>query len=573
MAEVAGSIVIDLDANTAKFKQGMQEAEGQAKSFKDKMSAGWDSAVSGSQAFGVAIAATAVGVGLFAKQAFDGYTQANAVLIKLRTNLLTVKGNTEEHVAALDKQATAMEKIGVIDADNVIAGQSQLATFGLQASTIEKVTPKIADMAAQLKGYNVTAEDMTTLNNLAGKVLTGNVGALSKYGVTLSDVQKKVMTNGTETEKAAMMVEVLSQNYGKVNEALGKTPQGKINQLNFAVGQLSDAFGEVVANALTPMIDGFNNWMTSMGGAEGIIQKVKDGFAVLQPYIPAIGMAIMAGLVPALVAMAAALWANPITWIIAGVLALGVGITMLIQNMGGWDAFMKKIDPLMKAFKVAWDLISGAVLSLWDAFAKDLLPELQRLWALVEPILMPILKVLAVVLGVLIVGAIMATIVVLKLIVNWLSSLVRGISDAIEWWKNAWNWFMKVTGLGAVFSEAGSAIINGLKGAFDWVADKAKGVRDALNNLNPFKRNSPSLIDNIQAGAGIIKYEYSNLFKDVDRMSSNPAAAFQQQTNNNQVSTQFFGNITIGSDVDSNDFLARLSRNQELAQKGLATAW
>lgn len=109
---------------------------------------------------------------------------------KLETNLLNVKGNTLGNVKAIEKLAATLQKKGVIDDDAIIAGASQLATFNLQGKTIQKLTPKIADMVAQLKGHNATAEDMVKVNNLIGKVMTGNVGALSKYGVTLSDTQK-----------------------------------------------------------------------------------------------------------------------------------------------------------------------------------------------------------------------------------------------------------------------------------------------------------------------------------------------------------------------------------------------
>lgn len=202
-------------------------------------------------ALGVAGGATIA----FGVQSMKAFADAESASIKLSQNLLTVKGNTEEHIKVLQDQASALQKVGVIEGDAIIAGQSQLATFGLQAKTIETLTPKIADMATQLDGYNVSQETMVTLNNLAGKVMTGQVGALSRYGVTLTDAQAKVIKMGKEQEKADMIAKVLSQNYGKINEALGKTPYGKVIQLKNAWGDAQEAVGGMLTDYLTPMFE------------------------------------------------------------------------------------------------------------------------------------------------------------------------------------------------------------------------------------------------------------------------------------------------------------------------------
>jgi hypothetical protein len=204
---------------------------------------------------GVALLAVGGATVAFGIASMKAYADAEMATIKLSKNLLTVKGNTLEHVEALGRQATALQRVGVIEGDVITAGQSQLATFGLQAKTIETLTPKIADMAVQLDGYNVSQETMVTINNLAGKVMTGQVGALSKYGVTLSDTQKKIMQTGTEEKKASEMVKILSQNYGELNKALGNTPAGKVIQLKNAFGDAQEAVGGMLTNALVPMFN------------------------------------------------------------------------------------------------------------------------------------------------------------------------------------------------------------------------------------------------------------------------------------------------------------------------------
>jgi len=45
----------------------------------------------------------------------------------------------------LNRQAQALERVGVVAAGNVTTTQAQLATFDLQAQTIERLTPAILD--------------------------------------------------------------------------------------------------------------------------------------------------------------------------------------------------------------------------------------------------------------------------------------------------------------------------------------------------------------------------------------------------------------------------------------------
>lgn len=246
------------------------------------------------KAVGIAMLGATTAVVGFAVTSFKAFSDAESGAIKLSKNLLTVKGNTLDHVEALKKQADEMQKYGVIEGDAIIAGQSQLATFGLQAKTIETVTEKVADMATQMDGYNVTSETMVTLNNLVGKVLTGNVGALSRYGVTLSETQQKIIENGTESQRAAMLVKVLGQNFGDVNKALGDTPYGKWIQLKDAVGDAQETIGGVLSEAVAPLMEGLANfvkgdefkawvedignklreWIDSIGGPEGVQAKL-----------------------------------------------------------------------------------------------------------------------------------------------------------------------------------------------------------------------------------------------------------------------------------------------------------
>ena len=337
---------------------GLEKALGKAEKSSGGLGAAFKKAEGGSFALLGGLTAAAAGAAVFGAKSMEAYNASVEASTKLRTNLLNVKGATEEHVQALQKQAAQLQKIGVIEDDAIIAGQSQLATFNLQGSTIEKLTPKIADMVAQLKGHNATAEDMVTINNLVGKVMTGNIGALSRYGVTLSDSQKQLLAQGDETQRANVLNEVLAQNYGKVNEALRKTPQGQMTAFKNTFGDFMELVGEFTSNLIGPLIGGFNDWFESMGGPEGVMKALKDTLEAISPWFPVIAGAIIGGLVPAFVALGVSIWTAlaPLLPFIAAGAALGLGVKLLIDHFGGLDQVMKKLQPAIQVMSDLWNV-------------------------------------------------------------------------------------------------------------------------------------------------------------------------------------------------------------------------
>ena len=70
---------------------------------------------------------------------------------RLNQILLTTNGATADQVKILNAQAEALERVGVVSAGNISVVQSQLATFDLQASSIQALTPAILDYVLQKK--------------------------------------------------------------------------------------------------------------------------------------------------------------------------------------------------------------------------------------------------------------------------------------------------------------------------------------------------------------------------------------------------------------------------------------
>lgn len=307
MAEKIGSIFWQVTVDNSQAKQQLRETRGDF----DKAGESVHKTNKATALLKAGLVAAGAAAYSFGRASVNAYFESEKAHTKLVTNLKVLKTNTDQNAVSLEKLAAKMQKVGVIEDDVIIAGMSQLATFKLQSKTIETLTPKIADMVAQLKGHNATAEDTVNINNLVGKVMYGNVGALSRYGIVLDENQKKIIKDGTESQRAATLVDVLSQNYGKVNEALGKTPQGKITQLKNAFGDLQESVGAALVNTALPAMDalggssgdvmGLLKALTETVGEVGAstIKALTPVLGVIKPLLPLLkGISTVAGAIP-----------------------------------------------------------------------------------------------------------------------------------------------------------------------------------------------------------------------------------------------------------------------------------
>lgn len=118
--------------------------------------------------------------------------------IKLETIMRQRMGATDEMINSIKDLASAQQKQGVVGDEVQLAGAQQVATFLSQKESIEALLPAMNNLAVQRKGLNVTAEDMVNIGNLVGKVMQGNVGALTRVGITFTEAEKKAIKYGNE---------------------------------------------------------------------------------------------------------------------------------------------------------------------------------------------------------------------------------------------------------------------------------------------------------------------------------------------------------------------------------------
>jgi hypothetical protein len=207
------------------------------------------------RSFGIAAAAAGAFAVKFASDSVNAALEAQSSQNRLRKLLLTTNGATEEQIVALNEQAAALERVGVVTAGNVTVVQSQLATFDLYGKTINTLTPAILDYVTAEKGAGASADQFKQMTNGLAQALNGNFGSLTRTGFVLDDNTKKMISTGTETERAAAIVKVLESTYKGFNESLRDTDEGSIQSLKNAMNALK----QTVGTALLPVVRKFTD--------------------------------------------------------------------------------------------------------------------------------------------------------------------------------------------------------------------------------------------------------------------------------------------------------------------------
>lgn len=255
----------------AKAGSALHSGLGKASGFASKAVSGIGNAAKG-MATVVSGAATAAAGYLvnFGKQSVAAALKAGEVTAKFQQVAKNNNWTDEEQKSLLSLNKT-LGQTGVISGGTLKAAQAQLGTFALTADQVKTLTPALADMIANNKGYNATAQDGVQIANLLGKVMTGSATALSKYGVTMTDAQKKVLQEGSASEKAAMAAQVLEANFGGINKALAQTPQGKMTILQHEIAGLKTSIG--------------NDLIAAFGGVGGAVIKMVQA---VEPLITAL---------------------------------------------------------------------------------------------------------------------------------------------------------------------------------------------------------------------------------------------------------------------------------------------
>lgn len=548
-----GSIHYDLDLDDKGFNSKIDNASSKVNSFAGVMK----NAEAGSKMFATGLLA----IGTAATSALGFGVKIAGDLESARQGFVALLGSAEEADATMarvkkEAAATPFELTGLIEGaqaltavtkdgdkaiDTLLDVGKAIATSGKGQAELDRVVLNLQQIASTGK---VTAMDIKQFQSaipMFNDIVVAN-------GMTLEGLQ--------ESETAA---EDLFAAFKKAGEQGGITSEGftaqagTFNQLwsnlvdTVTIGlatfvQTSGVF-DAIKTALSGLIDTLNSFTTPEN-----IEKFSNFLMENAPII--IGL-IIGGLTPALYGLATAFiaaFAPLIPFLAVGAL-VGAAIKLMVEQMGGWEAATQKIKDVWNTLVEAFNkYVKPAIDDLWKIISEQLIPQLKQLWENISPVLIPVLKVLATILAGIVIAGIRLVVEILKVLVTWVVDSIARFNKMVDFFK----------GLPGAISSALSglkdAITKPFTDAWGKVQEIAGKIKNEMDKLNPFHRESPSLVDNITKGVGVIQSQFDKLGSlELPKL---PGAGYGDQgslaTAGNQQSVQ----IDIGQVNDMQDVFA-----------------
>ena len=249
MAKADIQIVLQADGKPIdaiiKSTEGLQEAMKKALEESTKLKPSLVNAAATASLFQTLKSAVGSLQGVFSSytQAFEAAAVANT---KLKTIMEQRMNATAEDVKGVKDVISAQKELGVVSGSVQVAGAQQIGTFATQASTLRTLVPAMNNLLAQQKGVNATQEDAVAVGNLFGKALQGQATALRRVGITFSAAEEKMLKHGTESERAALLARIITNNVGEMNKKLAATPTGQMKQLQMTIGGIKAKIGEAL---------------------------------------------------------------------------------------------------------------------------------------------------------------------------------------------------------------------------------------------------------------------------------------------------------------------------------------
>ena len=296
-------------------------------------------------------------------------TSAYQVQLVAETQIETIMRQrmaaTDEQIQSIKNLCSAQQELGVIGNEVQLSGAQQMATFLQNKRSLDVLIPAMNNLLAQQNGLNATNQDAVSIGNMMGKAMQGQVETLQRVGITFDESQKKVLQYGTESERAAMLAKVITQNVGNMNAELAKTDAGKQKQLENTLGDIKEQMGALVqgiapyvtmASQITVTITGVVKLTTSLYAATkafGTLTVVTETASRAKVGMTAIARVLTATLNGETVgATTAAVATRALSAAVKGLLiSTGVGIAIV--------ALTEAINYLMNSSDEAADKVDG----------------------------------------------------------------------------------------------------------------------------------------------------------------------------------------------------------------------
>lgn len=270
MASDVRSLKLQLLADIDNFTRGLNTAQNETQSFTSKVDKIVANAAKAFLGLATAVGTAAFAIGVSAVKAAIEDEKAQVSLAQTLRN--TTKA-TDQQIAATEDYIDATARATGIADDQLRPSLDRLVRSTQDVTKAQKLQQLALDIAAG------TGKDLTAVTEALGKAYDGNLGALRRIGVPLSE-------NILKTKDFDAAVIALSETFAGQAAAAAETFAGRMSRVQIAVDEAKEQIGfallpfmeklaKFVTDNLVPALEGLVNGLTRTG-KQGLTKAFYD---------------------------------------------------------------------------------------------------------------------------------------------------------------------------------------------------------------------------------------------------------------------------------------------------------
>ena len=303
-----------------------------------------------------------------------------------QANITTLLRGDVEKAKALYAQLSDYGVKTPYDKAGLIEAQKTMMSFGLSSEFAFGKLKNIGDIAMgdaqKMKSLSLAFAQATSAGKLQGQDLMQMINAgfnplqviSERTGESMAQLKERMSKGGISAQELAQAFEWATDKQGlfyQGAEKAGQTLSGKFNKMIDSITELALKVYEAISPILGPLVDLMAVVFSSIGEGIGwLIQKFQEGNPVIWGIAGAIGIFTTALILHNTYTAIATAWqnrltwaviktnlaflANPITWIIVGIITLITLIAYCIVGISGWGK--------------AWENTVQGMKYIWEAF-------------------------------------------------------------------------------------------------------------------------------------------------------------------------------------------------------------
>ncbi|MFA5376860.1 MAG: hypothetical protein WC455_14010 [Dehalococcoidia bacterium] len=203
---------------------------------------------------------------------FKAYTESESSIAKYRAALNAAGVESNKAAKSMSQFAQSLQLTTTYSDEESMAAASMLASIGrLSNDGIKKILPLVQDFASAM------GMDLESAANLVGKAISGNTGALGRYGI-------KIKESKDQTERFSDIIKTLGTRFGGMAEQLANTNAGQLKIFKNNIDDIKESIGELIAMAAGGFFSEFNKGLKEIKVWKIDPKTITDTFT-LETYI------------------------------------------------------------------------------------------------------------------------------------------------------------------------------------------------------------------------------------------------------------------------------------------------